>query len=106
MSQFITMNKFKIMLLWLFIANSVQAKEDKEAYQDCIFQYVTGTEEPSVSLILTNACKKLYIDNFMLEEKDANYNQCLLDNLQSSKNKIASLKVKQACDQKYRSFFN
>lgn len=46
------------------------------------------------------------MENILLEEKDVNYNQCLLDNLQSSKNKIASLKVKQACDQKYRSFFN
>lgn len=101
-----SMNKYKIFFVLLFIAGNVQAKEDKAAYQDCVLQYVTGTEDPSAASMLTHACNQLYVDNFMLSEKDVNYNQCLLDYLPDSKNRAVSMKVKQTCNEKHRSFFN
>jgi hypothetical protein len=99
------MNKYKVLLVLLFFAGNVQAKEDKEAYQDCVLQYVAGTEDPSAASMLTYACNQLYVDNFMLSEKDTNYNQCLLDYLPDSKKRAVSMKIKQTCNEKHRSFF-
>ena len=100
------MKIYKTLLIYLFITINAYAKEDKVAYQDCILQYITGTEDKSATNILSEACRVLYIDNFILLEKEKNYNQCLLEYLQGSKNRDESIKIKNTCNEKYRSFFN
>ncbi|KMV30694.1 MULTISPECIES: VF_A0006 family four-cysteine protein [Photobacterium] len=88
------------------VASTAVAKQDKEAYQDCILSSASQAEDSAAASIMTNACHRLYIDNFMLSSKDQDYFQCLLDYLPDVKKRSAAVQVQQTCDRKHRSLFN
>ncbi len=88
------------------VASTAVAKQNKEAYQDCILASASKAEDTSAASMMTNACHRLYIDNFMLSQKDQDYFQCLLDYLPDVKKRSVAVQVQQTCDQKHRSFFN
>lgn len=94
-------------VIWccLTVAGSLIAKEDKTGYQDCILTHVAGVEDSLAANLMTYACHRLYIDNFMLSEQDEGYFQCLLNYLPDAKQQEATLLVRQTCNQKHRSLF-
>ncbi|MCM0147383.1 hypothetical protein KCN56_02220 [Photobacterium galatheae] len=78
--------------------------EQREQYNDCVLQYVSPAEEPAAITWLLNACRELYLDNILLTDKDKDYYQCLLDFMSKSSRLEATLSIKQACQDRYRSF--
>ncbi|WP_036823535.1 VF_A0006 family four-cysteine protein, partial [Photobacterium sanctipauli] len=80
--------------------------EDKAAYEDCVLQHVSLAENGTAANLMTNACHRLYIDNFMLSEKDQSYFQCLLEYLPPSKSTPVAMRIKSTCNSKHRSLFN
>ncbi|MGF1682607.1 VF_A0006 family four-cysteine protein [Photobacterium minamisatsumaniensis] len=96
-------------ILFLFgwsVVSPVMAAEDKEAHEDCILEHVSLAENGTAASLMTNACHRLYIDNFMLSEKDQGYFQCLLDYLPPSKSTSVAMQVKSTCNSRHRSLFN
>lgn len=81
------------------------AKEDKAGYEDCILEHVSGTEDTLAANMMSYACHRLYIDNFMLNEKDKGYFQCLLDYMPEAKKPEITIQIRRTCNDKYRSFF-
>ena len=81
------------------------AKEDKAGYETCILEHVSGSEDALAANLMSYACHRLYIDNFMLAEKDQAYYQCLLEYLPDAKKPEISLQIKRVCNEKYRSLF-
>ncbi|GAB6262060.1 hypothetical protein PSSHI_23040 [Photobacterium sp. R1] len=91
---------------WLCQSNAAAASfsEQREQYNNCVLQYVSAAEEPAAITWLLNACRELYLDNILLTEKDKDYYQCLLDFMSKSSRLEATLSIKQACQDRYRSF--
>ena len=100
------MKKILITGCLLAVAGSVYAKPDQQAYDDCVLANVSKAEESAAASIMTNACHRLHMDNFMISEKDQAYFQCLLDYLPEVKKRSLTMQVKQTCDSKHRSLFN
>lgn len=99
----------KKLTLLLFVALSSElslAKEDKEGYETCILEHVSLAENGTAANLMTNACHRLYIDNFMLSDNDQAYFQCLLDYLPETKHLRTAMQVKSTCNSRHRSLFN
>ncbi|KLV09168.1 hypothetical protein ABT56_02955 [Photobacterium aquae] len=82
------------------------AKEDKEGYETCILEHVPPSENAVATNLMTNACHRLFIDNFMLSDKDRAYFECQLQYLPVVKNDQAAFQVKATCNKRHRSLFN
>ncbi|MDO6705738.1 VF_A0006 family four-cysteine protein [Photobacterium sp. 1_MG-2023] len=85
-------------------AMAVSFEDERQQYNDCVLQYVSPAEEPAAITWLLNACRELYLDNILLTDKDKAYYQCLLDFMSQSSRLEATLSIKQACQDKHRSF--
>ena len=94
-----------VSIVILIVSFQLVAKEDKEGYEDCILEHVSGTEDALAANFMTYACHRLFIDNFMLSEKDQGYFQCLLDYLPDAKKAEITLQIKHVCNEKHRSLF-
>ncbi|MEJ2762656.1 VF_A0006 family four-cysteine protein [Photobacterium sp. MCCC 1A19761] len=93
-------------LLSGFVAvGNVAAKEDKAAYQHCVLTHVAGVEDSLAASLMTYACHRLYIDNFMLSAQDEGYFQCLLTYLPEAKQQQVTLLVRQTCHEQHRRLF-
>ncbi|MCW8327556.1 hypothetical protein MD588_01905 [Photobacterium sp. SDRW27] len=92
-------------IIILIVSFQQVAKEDKVGYEDCILEHVSGTEDALAANLMTYACHRLYIDNFMLSEKDQAYFQCLLDYMPDAKKPEITLQIKRVCNDKHRSLF-
>lgn len=101
--------KHEIMLvvsIVVFVASSqLLAKEDKAGYEECVLEHVSGSEDALAANMMTYACHRLYIDNFMITEKDQGYFQCLLDYMPDAKKPEITLQIKRVCNDKHRSLF-
>ncbi|UXI02089.1 VF_A0006 family four-cysteine protein [Photobacterium sp. TY1-4] len=94
-----------VLLIGFVVVGSVAAKEDKAAYQHCVLTHVSGVEDSLAANLMTYACHRLYIDNFMLSAEDEGYFQCLLTYLPEAKQQQVTLLVRQTCHQQHRSLF-
>ncbi len=81
------------------------AKEDKAGYEDCVLEHISATEDALAANLMTYACHRLFIDNFMLSEQDQGYFQCLLDYMPDAKRAEITLQIKRTCNDKHRSIF-
>ena len=105
-SRGLIVNKVILLLVVAFSSTVSIAKEDKEGYETCILEYVSLAENGTSANLMTNACHRLYIDNFMLSDKDEAYFQCLLDYLPETKHLRTAMQVKSTCNSRHRSLFN
>lgn len=92
-------------VLMILASAGAQAKADREGYDTCILEHVSVSENTTATNLMTNACHRLYIDNFMLSEKDQAYFSCLLEYLPAVKNDQSAMQVKNTCDSRHRSLF-
>ncbi|MGF1729599.1 VF_A0006 family four-cysteine protein [Photobacterium kasasachensis] len=92
-------------IIVIAVSLHVGAKEDKAGYEDCILAHVSGAEDTLAANLMTYACHRLYIDNFMLSEQDQGYYQCLLDFMPDAKKAEITLQIKRTCNDKHRSLF-
>ncbi|MGR5061794.1 VF_A0006 family four-cysteine protein [Photobacterium sp. DNB22_13_2] len=100
------MNKLTLLLFVALGSEMCLAKEDKEGYETCILEHVSLAENGTSANLMTNACHRLYVDNFMLSDKDQAYFQCLLDYLPETKHLRTAMQVKSTCNSRHRSLFN
>ncbi|WP_237156959.1 VF_A0006 family four-cysteine protein [Photobacterium rosenbergii] len=102
----LTVRKVALLLIIALSSAFSVAKEDKDGYETCILEYVSLAENGTSANLMTNACHRLYIDNFMLSDKDEAYFQCLLDYLPETKHLRTAMQVKSTCNSRHRSLFN
>lgn len=100
------MKRVVALLLGAFVTvSNVSAKEDKAGYEDCVLEHVSGAEEVLAVNVITYACHRLYIDNFMLSDKDEAYFSCLLEYLPASKSEQVTHKIRNICYRRHLGLF-
>ncbi len=66
-------------------------------YDQCLMRALKGDHSSQVSMVITDACKKIHVDGALLLPRERNYYACLVQNLVDVRHDLAAQQIDQVC---------
>ena len=93
-----------IVFLCLLSLNLLAAKKERYEYEDCLLEHLDHAKLDVASRYIAEACEENYgagISKVIFSD-ERRYNECLLDHMVGVESLDAVIRIRRACERKYR----
>ena len=92
-------------IILCFLTLSIQAaKNNRYEYEDCLLDHLDHAKLDAASRFIAEACEEIYGSGLRksIMSNERNYNECLLEHMVGVESVDAVIRIRRACERKFR----
>ena len=93
-----------LLIALFFISLVAAASKNRYEYEDCILEHLDQAKLDAASRFIAEACEENYGSgpSKVIMSDERKYNECLLDHMVGVESVDAVIRIRRACEKKYR----